>query len=138
MEDSSSLFTREKGFIEVAYEHPREIHSLANGHEVVPKVWALSMIGACIDTGTGSGGVSTVDFNGYGELVVVKDGCGSITGGMLKKPNSSRVAASFYNMYRCVTHIRPKNRKFSERNMCFKNSHEGWLVPCNQIFQVSS
>lgn len=109
MKNSTSLFAREKSFIKVSYEHPGDIHSLADGHEVVPKVGTLGMVRASIDTSAGSGHITTANFYCYGELVRVKDGGGGVACRMLKEPNSSRMTVSFYDVYRCVAHIRPKN-----------------------------
>jgi hypothetical protein len=135
---TTSLVTREKSFIKIPYEHPRDINGLADVSEVAPKVGTLSMIGAGIDASACSGDISTANIDSYGELVGVKDGGSDVTSRMLKEPNSSGVTASFNNMNRGVSHIRPKDREFRKRNMSFKNSHESRLMLTNQLFQMSS
>jgi len=72
-EDTSSLVTRGKSFIKVANKHPRASNIVADVSEVGPKIRAHGVIGASIDTGTGSVGIPFLNGEGYGVLVVVKD-----------------------------------------------------------------
>jgi hypothetical protein len=76
------LVTREKSFIKVTYEHPRDINGLANSHKVVPEVGALNMVGAGIDTSAGCGCIPTA----HGVLVGIKDNGSVVCSCMLKKP----------------------------------------------------
>jgi len=138
VKNAASLITREKSFIKITYKHPRNINGLADVSKVIPKVRAMSMYRAGICAGAGSGSIATTNIYSYGELVGVKDGGSDVTSRMLKEPNSSGVTASFNNMNRGVSHIRPKDREFSKRNMCFKNSHKSRLMLTNQLFQMSS
>jgi hypothetical protein len=59
VKDVSSLIAREKSFIEISYEHPRDVKGLANSHKVIPEVGALDMVGAGIDTSAVCGYIPT-------------------------------------------------------------------------------
>jgi len=80
VKNTASLVTRNKGFIKITYEHPRDINGLADVHEVAPEVRALSMVRASINAGAGSGNVSPAHGEGYRVEVGVKDGGDCVTG----------------------------------------------------------
>lgn len=76
MKDTSSLIAREKSFIKIPYEHPRNINGLANIHEVIPQIGALSMVWAGIYASAGSGSIPSAYGEGYRVLGVQDSGGG--------------------------------------------------------------
>jgi len=84
VKDTTSLVSREKGFIKITYEHPRDIIGLADVHEVIPKIWAMCMVRTGIDACAGGGNITTANIDGYRELVGVEDGGVNVTGRMLE------------------------------------------------------
>jgi len=65
MENTSSLVTREEGFIEISHKYPRAINGVVDIHKVSPKVGAKGMVRASINTGADGACTTTADREGY-------------------------------------------------------------------------
>jgi len=74
MKDTTSLVTRNESFIKITNKHPRASNVMTDVCEVGPKVRVHDVIGASIDTCACGVSVSPLDREGYGILILMKDG----------------------------------------------------------------
>jgi len=74
MKDTTSLVARTEIFIKITNKHPRASNALTDVCEVGPQVRAHGVIRASINASAGGIGISPLNREGYGILVMVKDG----------------------------------------------------------------